>query len=258
MDQPVLRDVSLQASTMLKVYTSMLERLRYDATVYLDNLLQRAKRLNNQAVVKHCHRDKQTLEVAGATVAGRMVDALALTGLHTLSQHDCEGLDKELIEFHLSDLYHRSARSLQWANSEAPLSPEGVPRVDDVWQEQAERSTEWSINLQVEWHEWVNQIIETSTWESTEPSEGWIPNYSLLTGLHMTESATELLQESQMHNQQQTLSTVIEVLQLAHRTVADACGLEHLPSSHAAGMQYAALHVLATTAHRSMEDVSND
>ena len=112
MDQPVLRDVSLQASTMLNVYTSMLERLRYDATVYLDNLLQRAKRLNNQAVVKHCHRDKQTLEVAGATVAGRMVDALALTGLHTLSQHDCEGLDNELIEFHLSDLYHRSARSL--------------------------------------------------------------------------------------------------------------------------------------------------
>jgi hypothetical protein len=74
----------------------------------------------------------------------------------------------------------------------------------------------------------------------------------------MTESATELLQESQMHNQQQTLSTVIEVLQLAHRTVADACGLEHLPASHAAGMQYTARHVLATTTHRSMEGVSND
>ena len=59
MDQPVLRDVSLQASTMLNVYTSMLERLRYDATVYLDNLLQRAKRLNNQTVVKHCPREKK-------------------------------------------------------------------------------------------------------------------------------------------------------------------------------------------------------
>ena len=258
MDQPVLRDVSLQATTMLNVYTSMFERLRYDATVYLDNLLQKAKRLNNQAVVKHCHRDKQTLDVASATVASRMVDALALTGLHTLSQHNCEGLDKELIEFHLSDLYHRSARSLQWANSEAPLSPEGVPRIDDVWQVQAERPTEWSINLQVNWQEWVNQIIGTSTWESAEPLDGWMPNYSLLSGLHMTDLASELQQESQLHNQQQTLSAVIEVLRSANRTVADACGIEHLPTSHAAGMQYAAHHVLTTTTHLSMEDVSND
>ena len=222
------------------------------------NCFKKAKRLNNQAVVKHCHRDKQTLDVASATVAGRMVDALALTGLHTLSQHDCEGLDKELIEFHLSDLYHRSARSLQWANSEAPLSPEGVPRIDDVWQVQAERPTEWSINLQVNWQEWVNQIIGTSTWESTEPSDGWIPNYSLLSGLHMTESATELLQESQMHNQQQTLSAVIEVLRSLTVPWPMLVDLNIYRQVTQRACQYAAHHVLTTTTHLSMEDVSND
>lgn len=258
MDCTILSDVSLQATAMLHTYASMLERLRYDIHVHLEVLLQKAKRLKNDTVVMHCLRDRQTLEVASVTLAGRMVDAVALSGLHALNQHSCVELDKAVVEFHLSDLYFRSARALQWSNSEALLSPEGVLRVNDSWKQNAEPSTKWEVHLVFDWQKEVDCIIRTCRWETVDSQEDWIPNFSLISGLHMTESQIVLQQESHLHNHHQTLSSVVEVLRFAHRVVSDACGLKHVPTSHASGMQHALLHILANTTHRIMEANHDD
>ena len=233
-----------KATKMLHTYSLMLERLHYDLKVQYPDLLARASRLVNHSAIRMCQRDMDTLRIKAMELGGRIVDAVALQGLIHLHQLCSDSLACELVEFHLTDLLHRSARAIVWAGSSSQLSPEGIQRASENWRDQARSPQLWALDLEVNWSEKVASCMATHEWYDGYEASKFFTFQSFLGGLNIEPIQEALKGSESLENAQNALQLVMSVLQHALDFVGAATEIDDLTCSHATAIHHSIQSIL--------------